>query len=328
MFRTVTSRLRSTEETLRHGERMAALGRMAAQLMHELNNPAAAIGRSSQELAEVHRHIVDMTATLATSLGEKVVEPEPVQPPSNPIERAEAEEDMANWLDEQGVPDAWELAPGLVATGWTVEGFAKMTETVDPQWALPLIRFTGLRATAGLLIGEIGMASGRISELVRIVKEYSFLDQAPIQEVVVTKGIEDTLVLLKHKVRHLEVVTEFDPDLAPVSASGRDLNQVWTNLIDNASDVMPEGGTLTISTRNEGDDVVVEISDTGGGIPDEVLPRIFDPFFTTKEPGKGTGLGLHTVHTIVARSGGTIEAKTGGGGTTFVVRLPKAPQAA
>jgi signal transduction histidine kinase len=324
MFRTVTSRLRSTEMTLRYGERMAALGRMAAQLMHELNNPAAAIGRSSKELAEVHRHIVEMTATLATSLGDDVVEPEPAEPPTSPIERAEAEEQMTEWLAEQGVPDAGELAPGLVATGWTVEGFSEMTSTVDPKWALPLIRFTALRATAGLLIHEIGIGSERISELVRIVKEYSFLDQAPVQEVVVTKGLADTLILLKHKLRNLEVIKEFDPDLAPVLASGRDLNQVWTNLIDNAADVITDGGTLTVTAKNEGDNVVVAVSDTGGGIPAEVLPRIFDPFFTTKEPGKGTGLGLHTVHTIVARSGGTITADTSDKGTTFTVTLPAA----
>jgi signal transduction histidine kinase len=327
MFRTVTSRLRSTEETLRHGERMAALGRMAAQLMHELNNPAAAIGRSSKELADIHRAIVEETATLATSLGEEVVEPDPVAPPTNPIERAEVEEAMAAWLDESGIEGAHELAPGLVATGWTVEGIAEMTSTVDPKWAPHLIRFTALRATAGQLIAEIGIGSGRVSELVRIVKEYSFLDQAPVQEVVVTKGIEDTLVLLKHKVRHIHVVKEFDPDLAPVLGSGRDLNQVWTNLIDNASDVMSEGGTLKITAANRGSDVTVTVSDTGSGIPADVLPRIFDPFYTTKEPGKGTGLGLHTVHSIVARTGGEISVDTSDHGTTFTVTLPAATAA-
>jgi signal transduction histidine kinase len=234
---------------------------------------------------------------------------------------------MAVWLSEQGVPDAWELAPGLVATGWTVEGIAEMTAPVDPKWALPLIRFTALRATAGILIDEIGIGSERVSELVRIVKEYSFLDQAPVQEVVVTKGIQDTLILLKHKLRNVELITEFDPALAPVLASGRDLNQVWTNLIDNAADVMAEGGTLEITARNQDGNVVITISDTGGGIPEEILPRIFDPFFTTKEPGKGTGLGLHTVHTIVARSGGTITAETSDKGTKFTVTLPIAAPA-
>jgi signal transduction histidine kinase len=322
MFRTITARLRSTEETLRHGERMAALGRMAAQLMHELNNPAAAIGRTSQALSDVYRELTEVTQALSTSLGEGVVRPEPVPPPTSALDRAAAEDEMASWMAEQGVPDAWDLAAALVASGWTVDGFAKMMESVEPRWATLLIKATGLRAAGGQLIEEIGIASRRVSELVRIVKEYSFLDQAPVQEIVVTKGIEDTLILLKHKVRNLDVETEFDPDLAPVSASGRDLNQVWTNLIDNAADVMTEGGLLRITAKNVGEDVVVTVSDTGGGIPPETLPRIFDPFFTTKEPGKGTGLGLHTVHSIVARSGGTITVDTDDKGTTFKVTLP------
>jgi signal transduction histidine kinase len=324
MFRTITARLRSTEETLRHGERMAALGRMAAQLMHELNNPAAAVGRTSQELATVHDNLTDVTQTLSTSLGETVVRPDPVPPPATPLDRARAEEEMADWMLGHGVDDAWYLSPALVNAGWTVDGFARMMEAVDDRWSTHLIRATGLRATAGELISEIGMAARRISELVRIVKEYSFLDQAPVQEVRIIKGIEDTLVLLKHKVRHLDVETEFDPDLAPVVASGRDLNQVWTNLIDNAADVMPEGGLLRITAGNQGDSVVVTVSDSGGGIPPEALPRIFDPFFTTKEPGKGTGLGLHTVHSIVSRAGGTITVDTDEKGTTFTVTLPRA----
>jgi signal transduction histidine kinase len=327
MFRTITARLRSTEETLRHGERMAALGRMAAQLMHELNNPAAAIGRTSQALSDVYQDLTEVTQVLSTSLGESVVRPEPVPPPGNAIDRARAEEEMAEWMATQGVPDAWDLAASLVASGWTVDGFSKMIESVEPKWAPLLVKATGLRATGGQLIGEIGIAARRVSELVRIVKEYSFLDQAPVQEVVVTKGIEDTLVLLKHKTRNIDVETEFDPDLAPVSASGRDLNQVWTNLIDNAADVMSEGGQLKITAKNQGEDVVVTISDTGGGIPAETLPRIFDPFFTTKEPGKGTGLGLHTVHSIVSRSGGTITVDTDDKGTIFTVTLPVAPKA-
>jgi signal transduction histidine kinase len=255
-----------------------------------------------------------------------VVRPEPVTPPSNAIDRARAEEEMAEWMATQGVPDAWDLAASLVASGWTVDGFSRMIESVEPKWAPLLVKATGLRAAGGQLISEIGIAARRVSELVRIVKEYSFLDQAPVQEVVVTKGIEDTLVLLKHKTRNIDVETDFDPHLAPVSASGRDLNQVWTNLIDNAADVMSEGGQLKITAKNQGEDVVVIISDTGGGIPAEALPRIFDPFFTTKEPGKGTGLGLHTVHSIVARSGGAITVDTDDKGTVFTVTLPAAPK--
>jgi signal transduction histidine kinase len=144
-----------------------------------------------------------------------------------------------------------------------------------------------------------------------------------VQVINPTSGISDTLILLKYKLRSIEVVTDFADNLHLVEASGRDLNQVWTNLVDNAADAMPDGGKLTITAVNDGDEVLVTVADTGSGIDDETIERVFDPFFTTKEPGKGTGLGLHTVHTIIARAGGAITAESNGG-TTFAVRLPGA----
>jgi len=323
MFRTVTSRLRGIEDTLRHEERMAALGKMAAQLMHELNNPAAAVGRSTSELGRVYGELNDVAITLARALGDGVdfVRPEPPGDLS-PMEAGDREDELAMYLEGLEVEDAWELAPGMVAAGWDPISIEAGLEGVEGGLRTQLARWIGLRATAGQLIGEIGMAAGRVSELVRIVKEYSYLDQAPIQEVVITSGIKDTLVLLKHKLKEVDVALDFPEDLKPVEVPGRDLNQVWTNLIDNAADAMEEGGTLTISAENESDGIRVTISDTGSGIPPETAERIFDPFFTTKEPGKGTGLGLHTVHTIMNRIGGAIDLKTGEGGTTFVVTLP------
>jgi len=168
----------------------------------------------------------------------------------------------------------------------------------------------------------LGIGARRIAEQVRVVKEYAFLDRAPIQEVDITAGISDTLVLLKHKLRSVAVELDFAEDLQKVEAPGRDLNQVWTNLIDNAADAMPEGGELKITASNENGEVVVAISDTGHGIPGDVQQKVFDPFFTTKEPGKGTGLGMHTVHTIIGRIGGSIALDSGPSGTTFTVRLP------
>lgn len=322
MFSTVTSRLRSTEETLRHGERMAALGRMAAQLMHELNNPASAVGRSSQELARVHNELVEANAALALELGYDPLHHEPVAPPDSPLDKATAEETMTEWLETQDVAGGWELAPVLVEEGWTPEVLARTVSHTQGTVRSNLIRYIALRDLTGQLIEEIGVGAARVSELVRIVKEYSYLDQAPIQEVAVTKGIRDTLVLLKHKLRNLEVAVDFEDDLSPVQAPGRDLNQVWTNLIDNASDAMPEGGRLEITARNADDHVLITVSDTGGGIPPEALPRIFDPFFTTKGPGDGTGLGLHTSHNVVTKAGGTITVDTNTTGTTFTVSLP------
>ncbi len=314
MFRTVIQRLRNTEVTLRHGERMAALGQMAAQLMHELNNPAAAVGRSSIELRRLHRSLVDLiTEGMGADLDLE-------DPPANPLERSRREEGVAGWLSENGVTDVWDIAGPLVQEGWTTESLARIvSEIPNPSRYLRLI---GLRAACEQLIREVSVGSRRISELVRIVKEYSFLDNAPVQELDVTDGIADTLVLFRHQLANVEVVIDFESDLRRVEAPGRDLNQVWTNLIDNAAHVMPEGGTLTISARNEGDEVVVVVSDTGPGIPDDVLPRIFDPFFTTKAPGQGTGLGLHTSYTIVAGCGGTITVDSSPSGTAFKVTLP------
>ncbi|HEX2420333.1 MAG TPA: ATP-binding protein, partial [Acidimicrobiia bacterium] len=207
--------------------------------------------------------------------------------------------------------------------GWNTELLDKLISDLDPNLASRWVRFVALRTNAADLIREIGIGAGRISELVRVVKHYSFLDQAPIQEVMVTDGIDDTLILLRHKLRSIEVVRDYDAHLAKVEASGRDLNQVWTNLIDNAADAMEEGGgTLRISVSNQNGSVVVSFADTGGGIAPEVVGRLFDPFFTTKEPGKGTGLGLHTVHTILTRAGGRIAVDSNGSGTTFTVTLP------
>lgn len=328
MIQTVTSRLRDIEDTLRHEERMSALGRMAAQLMHELNNPAAAVGRSSQALLEIHRRLGDAAmkvATLGIDLEGRVEDP-PKPEAMGPLDRSEAESTVEQWLEDRNVAEPWQLAPALAADGWTAEVLGSAIDGLPTAEAAALAEWLGLRCLAAQIIGEVQIGAGRISELVRVVKEYSFLDQAPVQVIDPTSGIADTLILLKYKLRSIEVETDFSDDLHLVEASGRDLNQVWTNLIDNAADAMPDGGKLTITAGNDGDEVVISVTDTGTGIDEATIERIFDPFFTTKEPGKGTGLGLHTVHAIVARAGGSIAAQSNGG-TRFVVRLPKAPSA-
>jgi signal transduction histidine kinase len=321
MFRTVTSRLRDIETTLRHEERMAALGRMAAQLMHELNNPAAAVARSANELTRIQGDLGEEANLLLGTLAEEQIVPTPPQHLSA-LDRGDLEDSVAFWLEDQGLTDAWELAPGLVESGWTPELLDKATSSMSDEMRPHFARWTALRETARQVGTEISIAAGRISELVRIVKEYSYLDQAPVQEIDVREGISDTLVLLKHKLRDVNVTTAFAEDLKKIEAPGRDLNQVWTNLIDNAADAMEEGGDLRVTARNEGDEIVVDVSDNGTGMPAEVAERIFDPFYTTKEPGKGTGLGLHTVHTIVGRIGGDITVDSSSSGTTFTVRLP------
>lgn len=323
MFRTVTSRLRGIEDTLRHEERMAALGKMAAQLMHELNNPAAAVGRSAQELSRIYDDLGREAETLALSLGEgaELVAPDP-PPKMSSLERSDAEDVIAMWLSDHAIADAWELAPALVEAGWTTDLLERATEQLDPNLVTHFARWLALREMAEQVIDEVGIGARRISELVRIVKEYSYLDQAPIQEINPTAGIADTLVLLKHKLGDIEVVTDFADDLSAIEAPGRDLNQVWTNLIDNAADAMEGGGTLAITARNGQGSVVITVADDGSGMPADVAERIFDPFFTTKEPGKGTGLGLHTVHTIINKVGGDITVDSTPDGTTFTVTLP------
>lgn len=324
MFRTVTSRLRGIEDTLRHEERMAALGRMAAQLMHELNNPAAAVGRSMARAEEVY---VDLGAATIDLAGIDNVMNGPIPVPEkpdtlDPLTRSTREDEVAGWLEKLEVADAWELAAALVADGWDRDLLEATASGLDRDTASKFSRWLGLRVLASQLIGEVRIAAGRISELVRVVKNYSYLDQGPVQRIDPTDGIRDTLILLKHKLRGIETVVDIEPDLPQIEASGRDLNQVWTNLIDNAADAMDGSGKLTIEASRDGDAVVVRISDTGPGIDPEVMNRIFDPFFTTKAPGQGTGLGLHTVHTIVNRTGGEIKAESGPEGTSFIIRFP------
>jgi len=324
MFRTVTSRLRGIEDTLRHEERMAALGRMAAQLMHELNNPAAAVGRSMARAEDVYVDLGDATILLS-GIGDLLSRPIPVpaKPDSmDPLARSALEDGVATWLEDLGVADAWEIAPALVEDGWDLELLEETTDGLDPETATKFMRWLGLRVLASQLINEVRIAAGRISELVRVVKNYSYLDQGPVQQINPTEGIRDTLILLKHKLRGIDTVVDIEPELPAIEASGRDLNQVWTNLIDNAADAMSGSGTLTIEAGREDGAVIVRISDTGPGIDPEVTQRIFDPFFTTKAPGQGTGLGLHTVHTIVTRSGGDISVDSSSSGTTFTLSFP------
>lgn len=326
MFRTVTSRLRGIEDTLRHEERMAALGRMAAQLMHELNNPAAAVGRSMARAEEVYVALGEATIQLS-GIGDLLDRPIPIpDKPTDidPLTRSALEDEVATFLSDLEVADVFELSPALVQDGWTVEILEDTVAGLDRETTARFSHWLGLRVLASQLIGEVRIAAGRISELVRVVKNYSYLDQGPVQQINPTEGIRDTLILLKHKLRGIETIVDIEPDLPTIEASGRDLNQVWTNLIDNAADAMGESGTLTIRAAMEDGTVVVAIADTGPGIDPEVRDRIFDPFFTTKAPGQGTGLGLHTVHTIVTRSGGTISIDSDSTGTTFTLRFPPA----
>ena len=324
MLRTVTSRLRSAESILQHDEKMAALGKMAAGLMHELNNPAAALARSSDYLDETleawqesTRSLLELRAQPATA------SPDPGNAPTDPLDVSDREGEIGDWLEEAGVEEAWDVAPALVAAGWDSEMLAKATAGLEGEAQTSAARWLGLGALSVQLADEMHVAAERISDLVGTVKRYSYVDQAPVQQLDVQAGLEDTLRILTTKIGpEIRVERDYEPDLPKIEGYGGELNQVWTNLIDNALDAIADGGTLTVKAFSENDCVIVEVSDTGPGIPEDIQNKIFDPFYTTKPLGEGTGIGLHTVHTIVTKHGGDIRLNSEPGHTEFRVRLP------
>ncbi len=307
ILRTVMGRLRSTEGLLREREKLAALGTLSAGLAHELNNPAAALRRSADAVGD------------ALAARDALPKPSDVPPAPGPrtlsaLDRADAAEALSGTLDPSS-------AVALVDAGWTAEALR----------ALPAKTVAWLAADAAVaqLLGELRLAAGRISEIVDAVKGYAYLDQAPMQRVDVRIGLEQTLVILRHRLKEgVEVRREFAEDLPEIEAAGSELNQVWTNLIDNAADAMGGRGTLTLRAEREGDGVRVAVCDTGSGIAESIRERLFEPFATTKPPGSGTGLGLHISHSVVARHGGRIDVESEPGHTCFVVTLPGRPPAA
>jgi signal transduction histidine kinase len=325
MLRMVTSRLRETESLVRSEERMAGLGRMAAGLMHELNNPMAAVRHGTNASGAIIESL-GATARRLSANGVPLPDEHPPEAASeelSAVARADAEDELGDWLSEQGVADAWELAPPLLDAGWTIESLGEIAAGTDAANRADLLRWLGLRLLGIQVSKEVKIGADRVSELIQAVKEFSYLDQGSVQTVDVRASIDNALVLLKHRLKTgVKVEKDYAPDLASIEAYGAELSQVWINLIDNAIFAMDGVGTLTISAQNSSDGVIVTVGDTGSGIPDEVAARIFDPFFTTKEPGQGTGLGLATVHSIVARHGGQLDFVTGGDGTTFRARLP------
>ncbi len=332
LFRVLLERWQSTEGRLRQSERMAQLGTLTAGLAHELNNPAAAVERSAGRIAEfVETFGQELTTVLseglplelADALGELFAEPL-TRSKMDALARSDLEMEIEDWLTDHDIPNPWQLAPDLVESGSDIERLAAVAARFGDHAGRVLPLFALQRRGLGL-IREVEVGASRLSAIVKALKGYAYLDQAPIQEIVITDGIDDTLLILAPKLRDVTVVKEYG-DSPTIQAYGSELNQVWTNLLDNAADAVhmtDDPNRITIRTRTEDSWVIVEIEDNGPGVPEEIQHRIFDSFFTTKEPGKGTGLGLDISYAIVTdKHRGDLTFDSVPGRTTFRVKLP------
>jgi signal transduction histidine kinase len=331
--------VRNSEAQVRQREHLASLGTLSANLAHELNNPAAAAVRATSQLrirVAGMRHKLGLLASSSipteslqglVDLQERAVEQAAKADRTlSPVQVADLEDEIADRLGELGVPSGHELAPVFAASGLDAEWVTQAAGCVDdtvPGGREGALRWIAYTLETEALMDEIEDASGRISTLVAAVKDYSHMDAATEQDVDLHPGLDSTIVMLGAKLAGVTVVKEYDRSLPPVPARPAELNQVWTNLIDNAAAAMGGRGRLVLRTRRDGDDAVVEVADEGPGIAPEVFARMWEPFFTTKPVGTGSGLGLDNVRRIVdRRHGGTVEADTGPEGTTFRVRLP------
>jgi signal transduction histidine kinase len=334
----ITMGFRSSQAIIGQRERLLSLGRLSAGLTHELNNPAAAAVRATASLRELVSKMrrklghlatsdVDPKALVAlTELQEAAVEKMAKAEKLSPMQVSEAEDELSTWLDDHGIDDAWDLAPPLVAAGVNTDWLDEVAETVPTTLLADGLHWVTYALETEQLMGEIEDSTGRISALVGAAKQYSQMDRAAHQDIDVRDGLKSTLIMLSHKISkrgNITVVKDFDESLPAIPAHPAELNQVWTNLIDNAIYAMPDGGTLTVRTSQEDGWVLVEICDTGVGIPEEMQQKIFEPFFTTKPVGEGTGLGLDISYRVIAqRHGGDLRVKSRPGDTRFQVRLP------
>ncbi len=326
-------RLQSAEGNLVQHQKMAALGVLAAGLAHELNNPASALARGASRLgglvADWERQALRLGASglvgdelqAIDALRSDIAERAGLAALLDPLERDAREQAVERWLAGLGVGQGWQLAPALVEVGWDLEALRQIEGFVAPARLGQVLVWLASGQAVQALVHELLVSARTISELVTAVKGYTRLDRAPVGEVDVHEGIEQALAILRHKLRGVRLIREYGTDVPPIVANGGELNQVWTNLIDNAIDATGGSGTITIRTSFDNDAVVVEVHDSGPGIPDEVLAHLFEPFFTTKPPGQGTGLGLSISYFIVRRHGGQLAVRSGDG-ASMLVHLP------
>jgi signal transduction histidine kinase len=330
--------MRNSQAVIGERQRLTALGALSAGLMHELNNPAAAAVRATGALRQRvagMRHKLGMLADgriepaqlqALVDLQEEVIEKAAKAPALTAMQASDAEDTLGDWMDEHGVTGAWDLAPVFVQAGIDADCLAEIEAKVDHGLLDQAVHWLGYALETEQLMSDIEDATGRVSALVTAAKQYSQLDRAAHQWIDVHSGIDSTLVMLNHKIGDVRVVKEYDRTLPQIPAHPAELNQVWTNLIDNAVQAMQGAGTLTIRTSRQGDDaVLVEVCDDGPGVPPELQKRVFEPFFTTKAVGEGTGLGLDISYRIVVSGHrGDLTVVSQPGDTRFRVRLPLA----
>ncbi|MEX2563076.1 MAG: cyclic nucleotide-binding domain-containing protein [Nitriliruptoraceae bacterium] len=347
MFSTLVARMADTAEQLRHSERMAQLGTLTAGVAHELNNPAAAVRRAASLLAD---HLDSYTRLLLKPVADggaarkaawemvsrrEDSDQEAIPRPLDGLARSDLEDEIAGLLEDHGVPDAWELAPSLVDARLDIDALGAFMKEREGAELADAVQFAVAALEVRALVRGIDDASGRLAHIIKALKGYTYLDRAPVQNVDIIEGLETTLVLMTHKLGNVRVVRDYASDLPRITAVGGDLNQVWTNLIDNACDALADaaqhdatdehgGPTLTLKVSASDDDVIVAVTDNGPGIPVDAQAKIFDAFFTTKPPGMGTGLGLPTSYRIIAHEHhGSLTFTSQPGATTFTVSLPR-----
>ena len=333
-------RVREITRMEQQAEQLTALGKLAANLSHELNNPASAAQRSAASLFTELREYGDKKYLLgaschSTNTCERLqawglrtrtemaeYSSQDAELPVGPLAAADREAKILVWLQQHGVPEAWNIAPAVAETRFPLSKLDAFAMEFPAEVIGPAMATFASSLRVERMAETIVNSTVRIFDLISAIKDYSYMDQAPIQDVDLPQSITITLSMFGSRLANIRVEVDFDSELPEISAYGSELNQVWTVLIENALDAMPNGGTLRLTTKLQGQMATVEIWNTGEAIPQELQSRIFEPFFTTKAPGKGLGLGLDTAHRIVSKHSGFLRVECNERGTCFQVRLP------